>query len=501
MSALAFGALVDPAGADAGVGPGAPAGALTPYYRQPVAWHICTIGPEDRVGQALDAAGAKCAEVTVPLDYRRPGGPTISVAVSRIRAADPAHRRGMLLVNPGGPGGAAIQYVLIKQLIPQVVARYDLVGMDPRFVGRSTPLRCRWDTDTFLRSAGPDRASYAQSVALARTLAAGCVAGNLDRLPYASTRNTVRDIDVIRGALGEPRLSYLGYSYGTYLGAVYLQMFGARADRFVLDSAVDPTVYGPGVLSRNGPAAAAALLHWAAWAAGQQDRYGLGATTEAVLSTVERINRAAVRAPLRVGEFLVDSHVVPYWLFLRLGDDSPEAYASLAAEVRVLDAAAHGGPATPTPSLREFLTGLFTGAGDASDRAGTPILCADRDVSHNPDTYFRAIQAHRADEPLFGPLTRNLTPCAFWPVRPVEPPTVIHTAAPVLMVGADGDPVTPYPGQQAMHRALTGSRLVTLHGAVRHGVYLDAGNTCADATVNQYLMDGVRPAGDITCAT
>src|SRR5205814_2102514 len=124
---------------------------------------------------------------------------------------------------------------------------------DPRFVGRSTPLTCTWTTDTFLRSAGN---SFADSVALAKRLAAQCPRENL---PYASTRNTARDMDAVRVALGERRLSYLGYSYGTYLGAVYLQMFGTRADRVVLDSAVDPQRYGPNLLSGNGPADAAAL--------------------------------------------------------------------------------------------------------------------------------------------------------------------------------------------------------------------------------------------------
>ncbi|MFD1048186.1 alpha/beta fold hydrolase, partial [Kibdelosporangium lantanae] len=150
--------------------------------------------------------------------------------------------------------------VLLSQVIPDVAARYDLVGMDPRFVGRSTPLNCRWTTDTFLRSAGPTRRSFDDNTVLQKDLAAGCAAGNRDMLPYASTRNTARDMDVIRAALGETRLSYFGVSYGTYLGAVYLQMFGARADRVVLDSAVDPNAYGPGLFSRVGPAAAAALV-------------------------------------------------------------------------------------------------------------------------------------------------------------------------------------------------------------------------------------------------
>ncbi|MGJ6965993.1 alpha/beta hydrolase [Streptosporangium sp. G11] len=469
--------------------------------QRPIDWHGCRTGPADELGGALDAAKARCGTITVPLDYRLPGGRTITIAISRIKATDPGRRRGALLINPGGPGATGVEQVLLNQNMPAVAARYDLIGMDPRFVGRSTPMRCRWTTDTFLRSAGPNRRTFDDGVALMRKLAAGCAQGDRDLLPHASTRNTARDMDVIRAALGEPKLSYLGYSYGTYLGAVYTQMFGARADRVVLDSAVDPGVYGPGLISRNAPAITAALRRWAGWAADHDDEYGLGDTTAEVLATVDRIDRAAARRPLRVGAYRIDAHVVPYLLFVRLYDDSAEAYAGLAAEARVLAAAARGAASVPPPSLKEFLAGLFTGAGAATDRAGAPILCADRAVSRDPGTYFRDIQAHRADEPLFGPLTRNITPCAFWPTAPAEPATTVGNHVPMLIVGADGDPATPYPGQRAMRRALTGSRMVTLSGAFRHGVYLAAGNTCVDATVDRYLVDGVLPGGDVTCGT
>ncbi|WP_221762259.1 alpha/beta hydrolase [Nonomuraea sp. WAC 01424] len=475
------------------------AGADARFHRQTIDWHGCRTGPDDETGAALDKAGAQCAEVTVPLDYRRPRGRTISVAISRVKATDPGRRRGVLLINPGGPGGSGLPRVLLGRLMPAVAARYDLIGMDPRFVGRSTPIRCRWTTDTPTRSAGPTRRTFDESVALMRELAAGCARGDRALLPYASTRNTARDMDVIRAALGESRLSYLGYSYGTYLGAVYTQMFGARADRVVLDSAVDPDVYGPDLLSRNDPAITAALRHWASWAAARDKEYGLGATEAEVLATVEGVDRAAAERPLRVGAYRIGAQHVPYLLFIRLYDDREEAYAGLAAEVRVLADAARGDAVTVPASLKETLDGLFTGSGPAEDRAGTPILCADRATSRDPERYFRDIQAHRADEPLFGPMTRNLSPCAFWPVTPVEAPTTIGNHAPMLIVAADGDTVTPYAGQRAMHRALTGSRLVTLRGAFRHGAYLAAGDTCVDTTVGRYLVDGVLPGGDTTC--
>ncbi|MEV4395060.1 alpha/beta hydrolase [Nonomuraea sp. NPDC049607] len=485
--------------ASAAVTGDARAGDATRFHRQTLDWHRCRTGRGDEIGEALDAAGAQCAEVTVPLDHRRPGGRTVSVAISRIKATDPAARRGVLLINPGGPGGSGLPRPLLGRLMPEVAARYDLIGMDPRFVGRSTPIRCRWTTDTPTRSAGPTRRTFDESVTLMKELADGCAKGGRDLLPYASTRNTARDMDVIRAALGEPRLSYLGYSYGTYLGAVYTQLFGSRADRFVLDSAVGPDVYGPDLLSANGPAIDAALGNWAAWAAARDAEYGLGGTRADVLATVERVDRAAARRPLRVGAYRIDAHHVPYLLFVRLYDDSAKAYAGFAAEVRTLAGAARGEAVTVPASLKETLDGLFTGSGPAEDRAGTPILCADRAASRDVEGYFRDIQAHRADEPLFGPMTRNLSPCSFWPSAPVEAPTRLGNDVPMLVVGADGDPVTPFPGQRAMHRTLTGSRMVTLRGAFRHGAYLAAGDTCVNTTVNRYLVDGVLPGRDTTC--
>lgn len=153
---------------------------------------------------------------------------------------------------------------------PPLAEAYDLIGFDSRFVGRSSPLQCDWSTATFQRSAGPDLHSYVEGVAFQAKLAAGCVKGNEDELPYATTRNTARDMDAIRQALGEQWISYYGVSYGTYLGAVYLQMFGSRADRVVLDSSVDPDSYGPTMFADQGPAMNVALQNFARWAAGKQ---------------------------------------------------------------------------------------------------------------------------------------------------------------------------------------------------------------------------------------
>jgi pimeloyl-ACP methyl ester carboxylesterase len=474
-------------------------GGLARFTHQRIAWHACRTVPGDVDGPRINKAGGKCGEVRVPLDYRRPGGRTITLEIARIPASDPAHRHGVLFTNPGGPGVPGLGEALIASVVPDIGKHYDAIGIDPRFVGQSTPLHCDWRTDTFLRSAGPNRHTFDQSVAFARRLAAGCVRGNENLLPYATTRNTARDMDLVRAVLGAPKISYFGGSYGSYLAAVYLQMFGERADRFVIDSSPDPDVFGPNGFAQAGQAAATALDQWAAWAARHNAKYGLGATAGDVLATVNRLSRAAERRPLRIGKFAVDTHTLPYLLFLMVAEDDEDSRASIADAVRTMRNAAGGATVTPSPAFAQLLTGLFTGSGAATDRAGTPILCGDRPVSHDPDTYFRNIQAHRAGEPLFGPFVYNITPCAFWPVRSPEPPTTIHNNAPVLMVAATGDPFTPYPGQLALHRDLAGSRLVTLEGAFRHGATYLNGSACVDGAVNRYLIDGDLPAADRIC--
>ncbi len=479
----------------------APIGGLGRFAHQTIRWNDCSALADSEVRASLRAAGAQCGELAVPLDYAHPDGASITVALSRVKASDPARRRGVLMLNPGGPGDPAMGLAAgVADGLPDIAARYDLIGMDPRFVGASTPLTCRWPTGFALRSAGPDRRTFGQSVSFARELAAGCVRGNEKLLPYASTRNTARDMDLVRAALGEPRLSYVGWSYGTYLGAVYTQLFPRRVDRFVLDSAVDPEVYAAGIFPSMGPATEAALRHWAGWAAARDATYHLGASADAVLSTVDGIGRAAQRAPLRVGQFRVDTHVLPVLLFIPIRIDGDESYAGIAEDVAALKAAAGGATVSPTAGLAANLAAVYGGSSATVGRGvSSVIFCADAPASHDPEVYFRDIQAHRVDEPRFGPLTRNITPCAFWPTNPVEPPTRVHNSVPALIVGSTGDPRTTYPGQLALHRDMAGSRLVTLADAFVHLVYGAEENSCVTGTVNHYLLDGELPAADVTC--
>ncbi|MEV7803076.1 alpha/beta fold hydrolase [Microbispora sp. NPDC088329] len=212
----------------------------------PLDWKPCAQGSDDALGGELDRAGARCAELTVPLDHSKPGGRTITLALSRLPATDRAHRIGTMVLNNGGPGESALGMPLqTRAAMKDVAARYDLVGLDPRFVGRSTSLDCGRPIGLWLRSAGPTRARFDHQVKVAKDLAERCARRHADVLPYANTRDTARDIDLVRRVLGERRISFLGYSYGSYLGAVYTQMFPGRTDRVVLDSAGAPNEWCP----------------------------------------------------------------------------------------------------------------------------------------------------------------------------------------------------------------------------------------------------------------
>ena len=318
-------------------------------------------------------------------------------------------------------------------------------------------------------------------------------------LPFAGTANAARDMDVIRAALGDSKLSYLGYSYGTYLGALYTQLFPGRAGRIVLDSAIDPA--HPGVVKgANGPEREHALRDWAGFAAMHNSQFRLGSTPAKVLATVYRIYRTAGRHPLRVGPFRVDDTVVPAVLLDPLSDDSPASSAQLAAVVAALNRAAHGKPARPGADLLHALARQLTGAGAALSSARTAIMCADAPVPRSPRAYWRAVQANRASAPLFSPVDQTITPCAFWPFTPPRAPRV-GNHVPALVVQASGDINAILPLGRAMHRALAGSRMITLQGVRTHGVYLFRGSACVDGAVNAYLDSGVLPPHDMSCTS
>ncbi|MFJ2804911.1 alpha/beta hydrolase [Kitasatospora sp. NPDC087271] len=485
-------------------GPASAGAGLDRYHHQRLDWRSCVLGPDDEVGRGLESAGARCADVTVPLDYSDPRGRTITVAISRLKATDTRHRIGSLLLNFGGPGGPGLaNSVLVRGAMKETGARYDVIGMDPRFVGRSTPLDCGLSNGPVLPSAGADRAVFDRQTAWARSVADRCRATNGSVLPHVTTRNTARDLDVVRAALGERKISYLGYSYGTYLGTAYTQLFPGRYDRVVLDGAIDPRGYNPRLMRGTENEHERALDGWADWAAAHHADYGLGDTRAQVRATIDRVVAAAEREPLTVGTapdvFRLDGSQVPSLVFAGIASDLAPARAGLAEELSVLAGAADGRPTRVSPGFAALLRGTFTSAGSATGSVQTAILCGDVAAPRDPEQYWRDIERGRAAHPLFSPMTENITPCAFWDA-PREEPTRVRRDTAALIVAASNDPRTPYRGSVALHGMLPSSRLVTLEGAFQHTSFGVYGNACVDDSVNTYLATGRLPGKDRTCA-
>ncbi|RDI53209.1 alpha/beta hydrolase [Nocardia mexicana] len=472
-----------PAAAEPGAD--APAGSER-FYTQRVDWKPCN----DTV---LDEAGAECAGIVVPLDYRRPDARTLTVAISRIRATEPDGPHRIMLTNPGGPGGPGLRMITTvrDRLTPEVRAGYDLIGMDPRGVGRSDRVNCALPLPTMLFSAGFDAFGLARDTTLAAAFAASCLAPDPEKARNINTRNTARDMDVIRGALGARELNYFGGSYGAYLASVYIQMFPRRSDRMVLDSAVDSDRYWLGMYQDMGPANEAALDDWAAWAATRDGEYHFGADAPQVRAFVEDVIRGAASRPVARDLFLIDEHTVPMMLFALLLN--PRFNADLAEVVRIVSDAVTG-----LPFDLERLKQKISGANPTEPSGLAAVMCGDKPAPRDPSWYHRNIEAARPAQPVFGAFANNITACAYWP-EPVEPATEIANSTPALILQATGDPRTAYRSGVALHRKLSASRLVTLDGTRIHGAFRVGLSPCVSDIVNTYFRDGTLPTADVTC--
>ncbi|WP_020666427.1 alpha/beta hydrolase [Amycolatopsis nigrescens] len=456
-------------------------------------WHRCA---PDR------PANFECATVRVPLDYQQPGGRQIDIAISRVKAGDPGARRGVLLMNPGGPGGSGLD-LPVSGLTPKEVSdRYDLIGFDPRGVGASTPVGCGlgegggWSPIPF------DNAKFADAVAQTKEIAEKCWANQPDLLPYITTRNTARDMDVIRAALGEPKISYFGISYGTYLGAVYTQLFPERSDRILLDSSVDPERAWRGMVQIWSLPAERAFDLFADWAAERDATYHLGDTAARVSSGFRRLLNQLDKEPVVVDGRSYDGNTVRR---SALGAGQHEENSKALAELlrKLLDAPGAGAARTEAAPPAEPLfparpARWQSPPPDNSAAAFLAVVCGDARWPTDVEQYRRDALRDTRRFPLMGGQTSNIAPCAFWP-DPKEPRTQIrdNRAESVLLVQNSHDTQTPIEGARNLRELLPdNSRMALVEGSWRHGAY--PGN-CADATVTRYLLSGELPAKDVTC--
>jgi pimeloyl-ACP methyl ester carboxylesterase len=445
-----------------------------------------------------------CGRLRVPLDYAHPNGQTISIGLIKIHDSEQTAKVGSLLVDPGGPGASGIflAFDLAGSMSDDILRHFDLVGFDPRGVGLSDPVRCLTDPQRDqLLAANPDvrtAAGFAQAQQLAAGFEQECVQKNGATLTHYTTVDTAKDMDRLRSALGDAQLNYLGFSYGTELGAVYAHLFPGTVRTAVLDGAVDPTTLHRPIAATGDQVEGfeAAFDQFAADCKQRPECQPLGDPRAAV----EALARQADSHPIpsstpgekRVATGGTVLNATLYALY------SQDAWRPLG---QALIAAQHGDSADLFQLLDEFTDRSPTGHfGNLLD-AFTVISCNDEAVREDPtDAQIKAAAADWAKRyPMFGlGGAAGLFSCQPWAhTRQPIPPETAPTSKPILVVGNLHDPATPYPGAVDLTKALGSAVLLSWDGE-GHTSY-GQGSSCVDAAVNTYLISDVLPPASTTC--
>ncbi|MFJ9425139.1 alpha/beta fold hydrolase [Streptomyces sp. NPDC101249] len=444
--------------------------------------------------------GTEYTTLDVPRDHTDPAGDRVTLAVSRLRAADPARRRGVLLAVNGGPGGdgglgTSLPARFAETGLHQV---YDLIGFDPRGTGASTPLYAEVHTPAAPFDSRPPDAVFPQLAEDMRQRELACQRGGGALRRHISTRNTARDMDLIRRALGESRISFVGYAYGAYVGAVYGSMFPAHLDRSVLDSCVGPRWSWREQFLWQGDAVHRNVNQWARWTGQRHTVFDLGRGRGQVLNAVERAAALLEGQPGGVRlRTLLDGAV---------GTRSADRarWAELARVVGALLAVAAPGGAGPR-ACEELLAEQSTwrpADSEGTRRIGVlEAVTLEHEWPADLEVYYTDMRDFRKRFPYgYGVLRAQPWVGAFRTFEPAEPPTVLRRDGypQGLVVQADGDPMDHYAGGVAMAELL-GHRLLTVTDSGEHEIYVLGANPRVDEVVHRYLVDGVLPAEDTTC--
>jgi pimeloyl-ACP methyl ester carboxylesterase len=451
------------------------------------------------VWRSCHGGDVECARFSVPLDDTNPADTrTIDLALERVPARDPDRRIGSLVVNPGGPGapGADFAPEIAGSLPNEIQDRFDIVGFDPRGTGKSAGVDCgdRYDS-LYALDFDPDTPEERQALDDAnRALVESCVRRDGDRLPFLTTDRAARDMDRIRAALGDDRLTYLGYSYGTLLGAQYAAQFPERVRALVLDGAVDPALDGRTSqlaqakgFERSLDLFLADCAHRPSCAFHGGDHPG--AAYDALRSRADRHPIAAGRGR-RLNGTLFDIGIAQ---LLYAGESSWREVAD------VLSAAERG-----DGSALVGYADLYTGRSDNGtyndlQESFLAIGCADGPPIGGVDG-LRAIEEEAAEvAPRLGrSVVNNSLACAFWPVpAPPAQPLYAPGAPPILVIGTRNDPATPLSGARALAREL-GSGVLMIAPGAQHTAFA-SGNACVDRAVARYFVDLGPPKNGKRC--
>lgn len=491
-----------------------PAG-LASFYSQRLAWTGCSSFATNADDASIyRSQQLQCAYLTVPMAYASPTGPTIRIGVLRKVATDSSQRIGSLLMNPGGPGASAMSFVsqvALSGYAKTLNVQFDLVGFDPRGIGSSLPLiECQTDAELDVTRATPIRSNTPAAVAAANALsekyAAGCVTDSSDGgkvdgktfLANVGTRDVAADMDVLRAVLGDAKLTYAGFSYGTKLGYVYAEKFPKNVRAMILDGAVDPDADPATGLIEQNKGFQQAFVAFATSCARQMN-CPLGTNPQQATAVFQKLSRPLLSKPLQ----LADGRVLSY------------ADATLGVADALYDN--QSWPALTT-AIGQLATGDGSGLMGLADNyygrtksgqyslkpdAFNAIRCVDDQRMTDPAevTKLNAQAAAAAPFEDSGDPPADIADlCAYWPVPATLTAHQLKiTGLPqVLVISTTGDPATPYASGVDLARQLQ-ARLLTFEGT-RHTAFLTAQNACVDNAGNAYLLKLTLPADGTRCS-
>lgn len=465
---------------------------LETLYKQRLSWSDCK-------------GGFQCATLKVPRNYSDPAAGQLKIAVIRFAAQDKAHRIGSLVTNPGGPGGSGVKFIResAQSFGKDLKARFDLVGFDPRGVGESDPVRCLGTKDLdryFATDSSPDdQKEVTDLVSIGKGFASGCDTRSGANLPYVGTLNAARDMDLLRAALGDKRLSFLGFSYGTYLGAFYADQFPKNVRALVLDGAVDPKLTADDINLEQAKGFETALRAFAADCVKQSDcPLGKGSVDDAV-KKVSELQERADRTPLKSttgdGRQVTEALVT---LGIATALYNKQSWPTLRV---ALKQAIQSNDGTLLLRLGDLLVereenGTYTNQTEAN----MAVNCLDKSYPADVKGVEQVAEKAKKTAPRFGPfVVWGSLPCTFWPAKAQEQPSplVARGAAPIVVVGTTRDPATPYKWAKNLAGELESGRLLTLEGD-GHTAYLQ-GNACITRAVEDYLVKEQAPKDGAVC--
>ena len=453
-----------------------PGEGLARYARQELDWQPCR-------------DGLRCATVLVPLDYNEPDTTALTLSLA-MKPATASKRRGALFLNPGGPGGSGVE--MVQGFDHQGLEGYDLVGWDPRGVGESTPVQCargaELEAHLTIDVSPDDSRERTALLADARNFGASCLAESGPLLTHVSTIETARDLDLLRQLVGDPKLNYLGFSYGTQIGATYAHLHGAKVGRMVLDGAVDIT--SKSVSQELG--FERALGAFAEWCASERCR--LGSTRTEVIEAITGLWQRLDRRPLAVGSRKLNQTLgVAGVVFVLYFDQRSWPYLEAA-----LDEAIDSKNGKPLLTFAdEFLRRRDEGEYGQLNYSFPAVRCLDSPDSSVAEAEQEWAEA-RTEAPSVGPYFGPDVTCPLWPVPPVQQRGSLTApdAPPIVVVGSTQDPATPYEWAVAMAKQLRSGVLITREGAGHTGY---SASDCVRRLVQAYLVDGKVPRDGSTC--